>query len=178
MARTTLKNVLLTPIRDPVFLRDPVVPRIYPELALCSTPEEDTHARKLIGAHSSVLSLPVFVAIGAYLAFDLSRVYQRILGTGPVFSLDWLAERLLGFLFACAVGYAVMYLIRERGRRRLRDYLLSRGHALCVECGYDVRGVPVRSNDRTVCPECGHDLDDRAKTLLRGSHPPRPAVAA
>jgi len=176
MGQRTLKSILLTPLRDPVLIRDPIVPRIYPELSLCSTPEEDAHARKLIGAHSSNVGLPAFAALGAYLLWETSRVYPRLLGSGPALSLDWLADKALGFTFACAVGYAVMYLLRERGRRRLRDYLLSRGHALCVECGYDVRGVPVRANDRTVCPECGHDLDDRAKHLLR--KPDRPAVAA
>lgn len=178
MGRRALKDLLLTPIRDPVILRDPVVPRIFPELELCSTPEENRHARKLIGAHSSQVGLPAFAALGAFVLWELLRVYPRLFGSGPTFSLDWVADRLLGFTLACAVGYAVMYLLRERGRRRLRDYLLSRGHALCVDCGYDLRGVPVRSNDRTVCPECGHDLDDRAKSLLGSPKSPAPAVAA
>jgi hypothetical protein len=60
--------------------------------------------------------------------------------------MQWL---LPGVVAALAV-YLVIWLVRRRITRNLRQQLTERGLPTCMACGYDLTG-----NLSGVCPECG-----------------------
>jgi hypothetical protein len=72
-------------------------------------------------------------------------------------------------LAVCASGLLLAWLFRKRTRRRIRESLVSLGYAVCLQCGYDLRGL---TENR--CPECGTPFDptERGHSMNNGS-PPR-----
>lgn len=142
------------------------MPWVYPELRLCRDRAEEKQAYKHIGMSAWDIALPTVCAGAIIITWQQSAPIAS-LGMG-LFSHRTLQvlDSAASFLAALSVGYALMWSFRARGRRRLRAYLLSRGHPLCVRCGYDLTGVPVRHDDRTVCPECGADLGPEAIAAL------------
>jgi hypothetical protein len=58
--------------------------------------------------------------------------------------------------FTLFVGIVTTWLISTRRRMRLhlRKELIKRGHRICIQCGYDLRGLP-----EPRCPECGTPFD-------------------
>ena len=56
-------------------------------------------------------------------------------------------------LIASVIFY---WIFRSRLRRSLRQQLVERGYALCIKCGYDLRG---QTDPR--CPECGKEFDEK-----------------
>ena len=88
----------------------------------------------------------------------------------PVWMPEWVIIPVLMGLGLC-VAAAVSAAGRRGARLRVRDYLISRGVALCRNCGYDLRGLdPARADDRALkCPECGANAEPRVAQLLRPS---------
>jgi len=50
----------------------------------------------------------------------------------------------------------VLTAIRKRLRHHLRKQLVARGELICIDCGYDLRGL---TTDR--CPECGNAIREQ-----------------
>lgn len=87
---------------------------------------------------AEVLSLLVFLTLVAISAFQrwwvVLFVAMPLAGVGPQ-------------LIANGFG-------RARTRRAIRMELARRGIPVCVQCGYDIRGLPENR-----CPECGEAFD-------------------
>ncbi len=75
-----------------------------------------------------------------------------------------LAGVLLGLALAVTLAFSIRALHRRVMGHELRLKLLEAGVAICVKCGYALRGLPT---DSTRCPECGRGLSDRARELIR-----------
>ena len=75
-----------------------------------------------------------------------------------------LAGVLLGLALAVTLVFSIRSLHRRVMGHELRLKLLEAGVAICVKCGYALRGLPT---DSTRCPECGRGLSDRARELIR-----------
>lgn len=65
-----------------------------------------------------------------------------------------LMSGLVGGVVGGSIGLALQLSFRKPVRRYLREDLVGRGIPICVECGYDLRGL---SESR--CPECGAAFD-------------------
>lgn len=70
---------------------------------------------------------------------------------------EWLFSGLSPLLLMCPVlilSIVVAWLFRSRIRWALRRELAQAGVPICIECGYDLRGL-----SRPRCPECGEPFD-------------------
>lgn len=65
-----------------------------------------------------------------------------------------LASSLIGFVCGTALGLVLGWLQLNRLRADIRQQLLDAGVAVCLGCGYDLRG---QTEPR--CPECGQPFD-------------------
>ncbi len=119
---------------------------------------------------------------------DAKKAFQGATPKWPFFGLlfagimfarviDDYAERhagkwagILAFFMTTLVWAELMvFLLRKRIQRHLRNSLLSHGVPICIPCGYDLRG---QTEPR--CPECGTSfdpalLDETEKNSTNGS---------
>ena len=78
------------------------------------------------------------------------HVNQASLSTYPGRMAMWGAL----YTWFCVFLFAPMWLNRGKMRRCLREHLVRFGFAVCLDCGYDLRGQTVSR-----CPECGKRFD-------------------
>lgn len=95
------------------------------------------------------IMLAIAVPLGAAMPWVIGMVNRVLPGSLSVGSAMGRAI-VAGAIQALMCGLVFNYFFRNRGRRFLREYLNERGHNLCVECGYDLRG-----QETPRCPECG-----------------------
>ncbi|MBN1347474.1 MAG: hypothetical protein JXQ73_32590 [Phycisphaerae bacterium] len=136
--------------------------RLFPELALFETKEERDKAFKVARKQVSKKL--------ALLGFATSVVVMAVIAVVPMVGFDCLKR--LGILspeamfphnnyppFAAPLGLALCgfwltWLYRYSIRRSLREQLAKSGVPICVECGYQLRGLT-----EPRCPECGTPSD-------------------
>lgn len=152
------------------YLDHPFLRWYYPELALCRTQfermEASTRGRASAPAFSIRLLAPILIftafAVIVPVIYMTARPYWLPMWTmSPVITAAM-------FLFL----FVMMMLVREHARRGIRVFLLERGIALCLECGYDLRGLDAET---ACCPECGGKVDEQAAALLRSAQEPERA---
>jgi hypothetical protein len=136
---------------------------VLPELALFDTYAERKRAALL--ASSSFHGLAWFALLWLGIDTGLLAFFRGrpLLGWAPgtVPLLLHMAVFCFGPLaFASAI---FLVLFRERMRRSLRQQLVEQGHAICIQCGYDLRGQPEHR-----CPECGSDAQVQVKGRSAG----------
>jgi len=123
----------------------------YPELNFLSSKAERrqllSKARRESGNHPIVVLGALQIAIGIILfARPLARCLSLYLHlpSGQVASIA--ATAILAFI----TGMIFHVSSRSVIRRQIREELAARGVAICVRCGYDLRG-----SGEQRCPECG-----------------------
>lgn len=103
------------------------------------------------------LLVPIIVI--AALSGGLSHVAVRWLISH---GLSWWLASLINMLcWAIITAAVVVFFWRRPYIRFVRQYLQERGVAICLKCGYDLRGQV-----KPRCPECGQDFDE--ELLKRG----------
>jgi predicted RNA-binding Zn-ribbon protein involved in translation (DUF1610 family) len=121
---------------------------IYPELRFIGSRSEQF--KFLVEATANVTPLFSSILIIALLLFGnaIEAHIKRALGISGSLS-DAVAA---GVFILLMVGILSWMIIRDLSKTRciIRTELLQRGHELCVECGYDLRG-----QQQLRCPECG-----------------------
>ncbi len=93
----------------------------------------------------------VVTAAIAMLLPVISREWGLLRGGG------WMGVKTIAFLglVGGAANWAVeKWIWRHRFRRFLRERLNTLGIAVCIQCGYDLRG-----QEQTRCPECGTQVE-------------------
>lgn len=141
--------------------------RRFPELALFDGPEERSNAwraaielpRQAVIAWAFLLC--PLLGIGGGLLSAVIGGYVRLQSWGWIWddvkSLPVVIPIVLSIPF-------VLWIRREHIEQSLREQLIRRGHPICTECGYDLKGL---TDPR--CPECGTPFDPMLlKSQARG----------
>jgi hypothetical protein len=133
-------------------------PKLFPELGLFDErerPQALNLARKSIRHVWILLSYVVVVLLVMSAAFIVWQgIMPHLLATGVVRDvfLRGVVQVSVTLLALLATGW----LWRRRIRRSLREQLQMRGVAICLVCGYDLRGqIQAR------CSECGTPFDKK-----------------
>lgn len=126
---------------------------VYPELSRFPDPKERSEA--LIASHESAMAaVPLLVLALVFLvAGDIKDHVRMILGWAGVEASNTTVKLLAITLFTSllVMGFAgIVYMTVGRARKNLRRMLVKRGIAVCIPCGYDLRGI-----EDARCPECG-----------------------
>ncbi|MDX2115953.1 MAG: hypothetical protein SFZ24_10110 [Planctomycetota bacterium] len=146
--------------------------RQCPELELARSDFERTEAAarakngRLPKARELVpVGLLVVLILAIILFFERAR---------PFWLPGWMALPVVMLVTAVFI-YLITGLTRETYRRGVREYLLGRGIALCLSCGYDLRGLTPGGRAASRCPECGAEFPDKVRELLAAQpdEPPR-----
>ena len=145
----------------------PLVPafwyRVWPELRYFKSREEMREAKKAFRhdgpyrRRTWITTILIAVGAGAF-----SSVVSRWLVS---LGLSWVQASLVNMVL-CGIAGAAMFLLlwRRPYTRFVRRYLQDRGVAVCLKCGYDLRGqIEPR------CPECGQAFDARLLTQDQAS---------
>jgi hypothetical protein len=127
-------------------MRDPLQRWLYPELDLF---ESAVERRRALRASQRNLAPVLFGCLSPALGFLVLAIVDRFT---PIAPRDAVALVLAGSA-ALAIFIGCLW-HRRLTRRRLRVELTKLGQAICLECGYDLRGQ-VESR----CPECGRAFD-------------------
>ena len=129
--------------------------RLYPELRYFSTLEELHEFKNVLRQQRQMrrrawmMSLVLGAVAGGF-AF-LASHWIRMLGL-PL----WIGSIITIIVIAFGSAYISITYWRRPYTRFLRQYLQERGVAVCLDCGYDLRG---QTEPR--CPECGQPFDPR-----------------
>ena len=123
---------------------------IFPELRRLETDSQRRVA--FTDAKSRLESLPLYVSIGIGVVLLFGAV---------IFSLPWLGVpmelrgriRLAGLIVVFLCPWWLLFVLRRRMRRLLRESLVKVRIPICIHCGYDLTG-----NTTGVCPECGTQI--------------------
>jgi hypothetical protein len=126
--------------------------RLYPELALFPI---DEYQRAVKSAQSLPLRQPL-------LWIALALIVAAVVVVGPTLRRelrglgmpDVVAEILVVVGTGAITGVSLLAIVRTPVRRALRRRLVELGTAICVNCGYDLRG-----QTQPRCPECGKAFD-------------------
>ena len=134
---------------------------LYPELDLFETPEGgDTALQKAMKARRLHPKYWLASALPVAMAYPAVKMLMAMLSRYNVSRMPRLMFMLLFIVvFSWAIGYAINRTFRDPVRRALRNELAKKGVAICVECGYDLRG-----QREPRCPECGTPFDERLGT--------------
>lgn len=131
---------------------------LYPELDLFETSEErDAALHTAKKARHRQSKYWLVSAIPVAMAYPAANMLMAILSRHNVGRILRLLV-MFGYIvvLSLAMRYAINRAFRAPVRRALRKELAERGVAICVECGYDLRGQPVPR-----CSECGTPFDER-----------------
>lgn len=129
----------------------PLYSAILPELGLFDSYRDRTRA--LSSARTSVHGDAWIGLLFGAMLLGLWMFTRRIPWWGSDSLLFFMTLFVLSpYLVAHVVFYS---LFQQRLRRSLRHQLAERGHTICVQCGYDLRG---QSEAR--CPECGERVHE------------------
>ncbi|MFQ5495357.1 MAG: hypothetical protein ACE5EX_08235 [Phycisphaerae bacterium] len=128
----------------------------FSELALFTTPQQKKQAFRsaiwgLLRNPRYWLWMVGLVTLGSLLPFYMRRLH-------PALAAGWITTASRGF-FGGLGGLTMFWFCRAGIQRSLRRQLLDQGTAVCLHCGYDLRG-----QERPRCPECGRPFDE---ALLR-----------
>lgn len=132
--------------------------RLYPELRFFETRTELRAAKvafrkQALGKSRGVLAL---IALGAGTGTISVLGFREASAWGLPF---WSASLIQGVVSVLCGGIFGFYFWRRPYTRFLRRYLQGRGIAVCLKCGYDLRGQ-VEAH----CPECGLAFDEKLLT--------------
>lgn len=120
--------------------------RRFPELAIVEDEEAQSELLMLIrGKHVLFWILPAALVAAILLLAVKFLIGQLPLGFDPS-----IAGLLAPGVAGAVLGPLAMYWARNDQRRTLRSELRRLAYPICLNCGYDMRGLP---HDR--CPECG-----------------------
>ncbi len=137
--------------------------RWCPELALFPEGEARRLAVKRASTLRKKLGRLAALIVAAALAGALSHYVIASLGGSVSAFLQRLGPALRGGLVGGVLGvlfgggFALWW--RPTFRQSLREQLVEAGIAVCLKCGYDLRG---QTEPR--CPECGTTFDERLLT--------------
>ena len=129
-------------------------------------PSEESRLRALdeIGSEVRLRDLAIGITILAAVVF--------ITASGARMLIRWLIPGVLGsadkdvsLLCGVIVGVVVMRWLHRWGTAKsLRRKLLKCGVAVCVQCGYLLRGLPINAD---TCPECGATISAEARLVMQ-----------
>lgn len=138
--------------------------KMYPELERYETSDAAKAAWR--AAWWRVLRTLRFWAIGIVLigvapaSISLFIVYARRLLSIPIPPVLW--GGLIGGVIGGFMGLGFQLAFRTPVRRSLREDLVCKGVPICVNCGYDLRGL-----EEPRCPECGEAFDPALTAIAR-----------
>ena len=123
-------------------------PQLYPELEFFGDRAEQSRALR---RHRGDVPWWAGVLCAAGVILLLRESLPALLRTLPDPAGARGPVALCLLVIGTALVFAFVLFVRRsrRIRRRLRRDLVARGVAICVRCGYDLRGSP------GCCPECG-----------------------
>ncbi|MGB0714768.1 MAG: hypothetical protein ACPGXK_02760 [Phycisphaerae bacterium] len=141
--------------------------RLYPELA--RFPDRDDRMDALVVSHLAPLStVPVFIMLLIFVVAGNLKSWVRTAAQWAEWSISPTTVKLAALSIFMALmlgGFAIiLYFALGRARRNLRRMLVERGVAICVPCGYDLRGI---RDER--CPECGSERTDQSREEVQYS---------
>lgn len=126
--------------------------RLFPELQRFPHAEEASDSLQRARGNR-----PISLLVLIYFAFVLVGSAAWHFGLKPIIRDGFIREVLiqgsLVALIALGAGYVGFVMWRRPIRKVLRQDLLALGVPICLECGYDVRGL---TSSR--CPECGSKI--------------------
>ena len=123
----------------------------YPELSRLRTTAERNEVRRAAfrSCHKS-LSVQLGALAVVVLPWVITRQVQWLIETYIAVIGEYASELLSAVLTVLLSMFLFARIADSEIRRRIRVELASRGHAICITCGYDLRGqLECR------CPECG-----------------------
>lgn len=129
---------------------------LYPELTLFPNDEDRIKSLKQCakGLNWQWFRRPWFWAITigyGVLGMVLPALITRALAAwGMPGGFRWWVQMIPSMMLGAGFGLAFQYLYRKPIQLALRKLLNDRGTPICMECGYDLRGLP-----EPRCPECG-----------------------
>lgn len=129
--------------------------RAYPELALLPDDAERTACFKKIQksmARSKTFLLAT-AAFGAINGVAASITFGLYIPWVSAHLPRWLIAMIPPVFLGATFGLLMSYFWHRPLQRRLRAELLAQGIAVCLGCGYDLRG---QTEPR--CPECGKEF--------------------
>lgn len=142
----------------------PLCSVVLPELVLFGGHKDRTRAfrKARIGVHADTWLIVLLVGM----QMGLFMLTRRSPWVGSISLILFAAVFLLvPYLTSFAVFY---WLFRGRLRRSLRQQLAERGHMICAQCMYDLRG-----QDDPRCPECGRAMEAAQVKALKNAESPR-----
>jgi hypothetical protein len=130
--------------------------RSFPELRLLQDPLErqtvwNAAWRILRWRYAGVMIL--LVAVVMPLSMMAGAGLARILGANTLLNRGFISG-LTGGLTGIVISFLAVRICFRRLQRTIRELLVSRGVAVCIQCGYDLQG---QTEPR--CPECGTAFD-------------------
>ncbi len=131
---------------------------LYPELDLFETHEErDTNLVTAMKARRRNPKFWIASALPAVVAYPAVKMLMAMLSQYNANNVQRLIVLLLCIVaFSWAIHYVINRTFRDPVRRALRKQLAEKDVAICVACGYDLRG-----QHEPRCPECGTPFDER-----------------
>ncbi|MCB9850467.1 MAG: hypothetical protein H6817_07145 [Phycisphaerales bacterium] len=79
---------------------------------------------------------------------------------------EWVTNITSGAVAGAGFAIMIQYLHRRPYQRYLREHLQASGIAICLGCGYDLRGQATAR-----CPECGLAFDEKLLPARQASQP-------
>lgn len=136
--------------------------RWYPELRKVPTAaERRTILRKAFhqcGNNPIVVGAALQMIVGTILfTRPLARFVSTYLATGA----GWFGDTAAGAIIAFITGMVFMGVTNSTIRKHIRMELVARGFTICVQCGYDLRGLT-----ELRCPECGLRFNHAASSKV------------
>lgn len=129
---------------------------MYPELTLFPNDEDRIQSLKECakGLNWQWFRRPWFwtimIGYGVLGAVTPHLVTRALAAWGAPASFRWWTPMIPSMMLGAGFGFAFQYLYRKPVQLALRKLLNDRGIPICMECGYDLRGLP-----EPRCPECG-----------------------
>lgn len=124
---------------------------LFPELGLWATDDERRAAwRRAFRTCGNRPQVVLGALVSALVAGSLVQLGKWMSVYGASELRSYAIELVFAGIGGASGGLVFAHLVRRVVRRELRADLARRGLALCVNCGYDLRG-----QQELRCPECG-----------------------